>query len=239
MNVVHRTLLFIFTLWATSSAHAATLEPVDHVVELFTSQACSSCPPADTLLADFAKAPNLLALSYHVDYWNNLGWVDALAIPSANERQQAYAAALGSKVFTPQMVVNGQEQFVGSHEDDALAALARPAMPGSLALQLDGNALHLNLPATASDITAWLVTYRWGTVQTDVKSGENAGRKLVNTNPVIDIRPLPAAPVTGVYVIPNDVLESVDINPTVSYAVIVQHGSAGIILAAAKLVSSQ
>ena len=213
-----------------------TLQPVDHVVELFTSQSCSSCPPADELLTDFVKARNLLVVSHHVDYWNHLQWQDTFSSPAATARQQAYAAQLGSKVFTPQMVVDGQDQFVGSHEDEALAALARPPLPNSLAMQLDGQALRLNFPVPANT-TVWLVTYRRGTVSTDIKTGENAGRKLPTTNPMMSMNPLLATPVAGVFAVPEEMLQAVAApsTPPIGYAIIVQQGDAGIILAAAKL----
>ncbi len=104
------------------------------VVELFTSEGCSSCPPADALLAELAAqarkdGTNVLCLALHVDYWDNLGWKDLLADPAYSARQHAYAGAAGTRrVYTPQMIVNGTEELVGSD-----APRVRKAIKGALA----------------------------------------------------------------------------------------------------------
>src|SRR5271165_1705051 len=88
------------------TAAAAGAAPVPTVVELFTSQGCSSCPPADQLLGELAKRPDVIALAYHVDYWNQLGWTDRFSASDFTKRQRAYARKMGSSnVYTPQMVV--------------------------------------------------------------------------------------------------------------------------------------
>ena len=95
------------------------------VVELFTSQGCSSCPPADALLALLDKDPDVLVLSEHVDYWNHLGWRDPFSSSAHSARQQAYARRFGQDgPYTPQMVVDGRVQFVGSDARRARAAIA-------------------------------------------------------------------------------------------------------------------
>ena len=89
-------------------------QPAPVVVELFTSQGCSSCPPADALLAELAGAEGVIALALHVDYWDYLGWTDSFAAPKHTERQRAYAKAAKSRtIFTPQMVVQGSERLKG------------------------------------------------------------------------------------------------------------------------------
>src|SRR5262245_48953789 len=90
------------------------------VVELFTSEGCSSCPPADRLLADLAKRPGVYALEFHVDYWNSLGWRDPYSAAAYSDRQRMY----GDDIYTPQMVVNGTNLFVGSNRARAEAAIA-------------------------------------------------------------------------------------------------------------------
>ena len=94
------------------------------VVELFTSQGCSACPPADALLGELARRDDVIALAFHVDYWNRLGWRDPFALPLAATRQRRYAQALGSAVFTPQAIVGGQRSAVGSDRTRLLDALA-------------------------------------------------------------------------------------------------------------------
>src|SRR5437588_2852004 len=114
----------ILALFGTGSARAA--EPVRGVVELFTSQGCSSCPPADRYLAELAKDPSLVVLSWPVDYWDYIGWKDTFASPAFTARQKAYAAARrDDQVYTPQAVIDGVTHAVGNDRDvvqDAIAA---------------------------------------------------------------------------------------------------------------------
>src|SRR5438876_198466 len=118
---------------------AAAERPI--VVELFTSQGCSSCPPADALLAELADRPGILALSFHVDYWDRLGWKDPFSSPAATRRQQRYADLLGlATVYTPQIVVDGKWQAVGSDRAEVERALGsargrRDEVPVALAVE--------------------------------------------------------------------------------------------------------
>ena len=113
----------VVTLDTVSGGRSASLlfcglrlaEPPRAVVELFTSQGCSSCPPADALLADLARQPDIVALSFPVDYWDYLGWKDTLAHSAFTARQKAYAHSRSDRqVYTPQMIVNGKKPCIGS-----------------------------------------------------------------------------------------------------------------------------
>ena len=103
-----------FVAVAGPSALAGDTKPVG-VVELFTSQGCSSCPPADAVLGELSKQGNLVALSYHVDYWNYLGWEDTFSSKQSTDRQYEYARTLGRKsVYTPQVIINGRDHINGA-----------------------------------------------------------------------------------------------------------------------------
>jgi len=111
---------------AARGAEPAAVSPV--VVELFTSQGCSSCPPADALLAELTGRPDVVALSFHVDYWDYIGWKDPYASPQYTARQQRYTQALNLRyVYTPQIVVDGRADVVGSHRAEVLAAIETAA----------------------------------------------------------------------------------------------------------------
>ena len=122
-------LLHLLSLAAACNA-SATAPQGFAVVELFTSEGCSSCPPADRLLADLASEAEragtpVFTLSFHVDYWNHLGWADPFSQAAFTERQRRYAGALGGGVYTPEMVVNGSQGFVGSQSGTARAAVRK------------------------------------------------------------------------------------------------------------------
>lgn len=176
----------LLALAALSASPAVAAErPV--VVELFTSQGCSSCPPADALLATLADRPEVLALAFHVDYWNRLGWADPFSSTWATARQNAYAEQMGSsQVYTPQAVVDGGRDVVGSDHaalDSAIAAARRdPSVP--LTLTAADAALQVAVdPAAPADAVLWLVGFD-DRHETPVRRGENAGRTLVDRNVV-------------------------------------------------------
>jgi hypothetical protein len=157
------------------------------VVELFTSQGCSSCPPADKFLGELAMQPGILALSFHVDYWDYIGWKDPYASHQATQRQRKYAHIFDiGYVYTPQMVVQGTTQAVGSDRSDVEAAIQhlrqkRPAHPSvSLERHGDGSlAVHVGAGETQAPATVWLVCFDRHH-ETDVPSGENAGERLTD-----------------------------------------------------------
>jgi hypothetical protein len=167
-----------------SSAQAQTRA----VVELFTSQGCSSCPPADKLLGELANDPSLVAISVPIDYWDYLGWKDTLANPRNTARQKAYAHVRGDgQVYTPQAVVNGSIHTLGSDRAaiEHAIELARAGTPGSLlplSLAVADGRINLNLPqANDGPAEAWL--YGLTKVATiAIGRGENKGRTITYRN---------------------------------------------------------
>src|SRR5215470_2470293 len=122
-----------------SATSAQDKPPV--VLELFTSQGCSSCPPADALLGELAQRPGIVALAFHVDYWDYIGWKDPYASPTNTQRQHDYAVALGlHMVYTPQMVVDGRTDVVGSERGDVETAIGRAAAGPKLAISIEKDA---------------------------------------------------------------------------------------------------
>ncbi len=172
---------------AESSSSGAAVQPV--VIELFTSQGCSSCPPADALLGELAERADVIALSLHVDYWDYIGWRDPYGSPQNTERQRAYAEELGLRyIYTPQMVIDGRYDVVGSRRDEVLASLEKAAKRRKpVAVEfVPSNGGTVVIPAGhAPDrgATIWLAIFDEG-YETRVKRGENAGRTIRNANVV-------------------------------------------------------
>ncbi|MGE3459702.1 MAG: DUF1223 domain-containing protein [Kofleriaceae bacterium] len=149
------------------------------VVELFTSQGCSSCPPADRLLSKLARNGDLAPLSFHVDYWDDLGWADPFASPAWTARQRAYAQSLGEdRVFTPQLVIGGTQSVVGSNERAVSAALAKAARPARLPITSKWERDALTVTTTAPGDADVFVAVWQATTTTQVARGENAGAQL-------------------------------------------------------------
>lgn len=168
------------------------------VAELFTSQGCSSCPPADELLGELAHQPDILPLAMHVDYWDYIGWKDTFARPEHTKRQKAYAYAFGTKsIYTPQMVIGGIEQAVGSHVMKVMEILHQHQMAVgrvNLQRQADGAEQIVRVESTSNlplpkVIYAQMVRFQpQATVA--IKRGENAGRSITSTNIVTEIHAL-------------------------------------------------
>ena len=186
--MIGRKLMFASAMMAAGLGQPAqAAEPVA-VVELFTSQGCSSCPPADALLGELAKRDDVIALSLHVDYWDYIGWKDSFASKEMTARQRSYARSLrASGVYTPQAVVGGAAHAVGSDRAalTALLAQAKRAASLPLALERDGPNAILDLPAAAKPVaaTVWLVEYD-ARHEVAIARGENAGQKLAYHNVV-------------------------------------------------------
>ncbi|HEX3350292.1 MAG TPA: DUF1223 domain-containing protein [Acetobacteraceae bacterium] len=158
------------------------------ILELFTSEGCSSCPPADAVLRDLARTrADVLPLAFHVTYWDYLGWHDPFALQAATQRQRAYAAALPSDVYTPQLVVDGRTDVVGSDRPATLAAIRRAASADAAAvpvtLRRDGNEAVIEIAAgTAAPGTTVLLVGYDPEHTTSIGRGENGGRTLVEAN---------------------------------------------------------
>ena len=164
------------------------------VVELFTSEGCSTCAPANEYLRELSARRNLLPLSFHVDYWDYTGWKDRFADPAFAERQRAYAAARGkSMMYTPQMVIAGAIESVGTDRkavEKALKKADRRHTMYDLSLAKDPQGgIHLGLPQAALSVPAslWLVTYVYQGA-TDIEAGENRGKHMITTNVVRTLR---------------------------------------------------
>jgi hypothetical protein len=170
---------------AVANASAET-RPV--VVELFTSQGCSSCPPADAVLAELAPRKDVLALGFHVDYWDSLGWKDPLSTPGATGRQNEYAAQFGRhEVYTPQVVVDGQHQAVGSNRGAVLQAISQSdrTSVAPVIFAADGKSVAIGAGSGQGKV---LVIRYVRSRTTQVQRGENAGRTAIDVNGVESFR---------------------------------------------------
>jgi hypothetical protein len=162
------------------------------VVELFTSQGCSSCPPADAMLLELARRGDVVALGYHVDYWDYLGWKDTLASPENTERQKQYVKALGKRsVYTPQAVVNGRVRVKGAKRDSVVSAIAEMENTER------GLSVGINVTRTAESVVidaaaapsgqgnAHLVLVHFEPEKpVKIERGENIGQTITYANPV-------------------------------------------------------
>jgi hypothetical protein len=168
------------------------------VVEMFTSQGCSASPPADALLAELGRQPGIVALSLNVDYWDYLGWRDTLATADCTQRQRDYAARRGDgRVYTPQAVVNGRTEMLGSDRGGLMAAIGRErgrdAKPVPVWLSSGEREVRVEIGAAPSEevrrnATIWVATMVPRAV-VDIERGENAGRTGTYTNVVRKIVP--------------------------------------------------
>ena len=187
-------LTFSLAALAASLAAAAPVpagEPPKAVVELFTSQGCSSCPPADRVLSELAREPDVIALSLPVDYWDYLGWKDTLASPAFSARQRAYSGVRGDRqVFTPQMIVNGKVSCVGSDRAQIGRSMARAAggrerLPVRIDLAESGPTLTIDVgradgPASGE---VWVLPIAKAR-EVAIGRGENKGRSVTYANVV-------------------------------------------------------
>ena len=169
---------------------AATAQAEKHkvLVELYTSQGCSSCPPADKYLTELAKRDDVIALALHVDYWDYIGWKDELADPAYSQRQSGFAHASGrTMIYTPQMIIAGQDHVVGSKRNEVLGLISKYGKNRQVVdLDISRQGDRLTIDATASQnglpqMDVQVVRYiREQSV--DIRRGENAGKQISYTN---------------------------------------------------------
>ena len=174
-------------IWAQPQDARADTQPV--LVELFTSQGCNSCPPADAFLGELADRDDVIALSMHVDYWDYLGWRDVFASPGHSKRQRAYAATMAERmVYTPQIVVQGAEAMVGSHTAKVNDAILRHGVKEAVAtidVSLRGDRLVADI-SSASEAANGRVLMVWfnRAESVEIRAGENRGKKITYHNVV-------------------------------------------------------
>ena len=194
---------------AQSGAAVSAMQRVPVLVELFTSEGCSDCPPADALLAQLdAKQPvanaEAIVLSEHVTYWDHLGWRDPFSLDAATERQAEYVRQFGlDSSYTPQMVVDGSTQFVGGNGGALLAAVTRAAAHPKQALSIEGarwtsaDAAEFSVHGVAESGTRIIAVLAENATHSEVARGENAGRALHHVAVVRVFKEFPAASLDG------------------------------------------
>lgn len=217
--------------------------PVSAVIELFTSQGCSACPPADQLLESYANRRDVMALSLPVDYWDYLGWEDTLASKKNSERQRAYAKLRGDgAVYTPQVVVNGAGHAVGSDRSQIERQIAKTAMafaakrvpmrfwraPGMVIVEIAAE----NGMGESKQATIWLAPVE-DVVEVEIKRGENLGKKLKYYNVVHELTPIGVW--TGKAMRIQIAMQPFIKPGNMHYAVLMQEGTTGPIIGAAWL----
>jgi hypothetical protein len=215
---------------ATSAASAADANHPT-VVELFQSQGCSSCPPANANLNALSQRPDVLALSFAVTYWDSLGWKDTFAKAQFTDRQYAYAHAMrDGNVYTPQIVVNGRLAGVGAERGEMEALIRKGERAAGPAVAItDGSAEIGAAPAPSAPADVWLVRYEPRTIDVPVLRGENAGKTLAHRNIVRELVRLGSwSGAAQRYALPPAT------DPGLASAILIQAQGAGPILAAAK-----
>jgi len=169
-------------------------------IELFSSQGCSSCPPADAFMGELIQRPDIVGVSMNVDYWDYLGWRDTLASAAFTRRQKEYADRRGDgRVYTPQMVINGRAHAVGSHKQDVLSEVERQiAVPDTYFVSIEvssrGGELHVDVAGGPTDriiqsSTVWVMSIE-PKVSVEIRRGENTGRTIDYFNVVRQMTPI-------------------------------------------------
>ncbi|WP_378175319.1 DUF1223 domain-containing protein [Aquimarina sp. SS2-1] len=187
-----RNLLILLTITFSPFAVAQSDDKSVVVMELFTSQGCSSCPPADELLEEIKNSyenNNVFVLSYHVDYWNRLGWKDPFSTEAFSDYQRVYARQFNSRsIYTPQLVINGSEHFTGSNRAKAFAAIEKYTQSGKSNtikisdLKKDNNKIVLAYDVNGEDFNQITIALVVAKRITEIGRGENRNRTLTNAN---------------------------------------------------------
>lgn len=230
---MRRLFLAVVAGFGLASGAVAQNDPV--VVELYTSQGCSSCPPADAILSELAGRDDVIPLALHVDYWDYIGWADSFADPNHTRRQKAYARAAGERtIYTPQMIVDGQDHVVGArpmHLAELIQAHAAQKEAVDLSLVREGDRLRITAKAehpVASPLMVQLVRYE-PEATVEIGRGENAGHTYTYFNIVTSWEVIGAWDGTGDFELEAPVSGD---RPVV---VIIQERGPGRVLAAARL----
>ncbi len=217
---------------------AALLAPAAHaadaahptVIELFQSQGCSSCPPANANVNALSQRADVLALSFAVTYWDGLGWKDVFAKPQYTDRQWDYARAFGhAQVWTPQVIVNGRADITGTRTAPLAALIAATDRGnGGPAVDIAGTSVTVS-GTTAKPVDVWLVRYEPRAIEVSIKAGENGGKTLPHRNIVRELVKLGRwSGGKASFTLPAAKL------PGLATAAFVQSGTGGPILAAAR-----
>lgn len=219
-----------FTLLAGLTTVSPAMAGGPVLIELFTSQGCNSCPPADAYLGDLARRKDVVALAFHVDYWDYIGWKDPFADAAWTQRQRQYSRALRTtQIYTPQMVIDGSEHAVGSDRgavERLIGGAAKRERP-SVALKRAADGLELKVFGQGEG-EIWIVGYD-PRHETRVQRGENAGRTLAEFNVVRGIRRVDAwkgGPL-------DRTLAAGELPPGAAHAALIQETGLGRVLAVA------
>ena len=229
-----RVIALVIGMWALAAgAVGAADRPV--VVELYTSQGCSSCPPADKILAELADRDDVIALAFHVDYWDYIGWKDIFADPSYTLRQRNYARVAGARsIYTPQMIVDGQDHVVGTKPMKLAEHIEEHRdrkTPVTLKLTRDGDVVRIRARSTSrfsNGSTVRVATYS-PEETVSIKRGENAGRTLTYHNVVRGLTDVSTWDGNGEF------KASVKVSGNAPIVVLIQEGHHGPMLAASRL----
>ncbi|MBP7757998.1 MAG: DUF1223 domain-containing protein [Alphaproteobacteria bacterium] len=227
-------ILYPFGVRAEETFEVKAKTPV--VIELFTSQGCSSCPAADKFFEQLAGQENVIALSCHVSYWNLGSWTDTLSQDFCDIRQHGLASLDNPpKIYTPQMIMNGMNPFIGSRPDDIKSAIsaARNQEVQPIAITRNEKILRYELPEAAiktpKGFRLWMYGYK-KSVSEDIKAGENGGLKVHYVNAAVtydNLGPWEGDPITSAAIVPQE-----DVDGVVIFA---QAGGYGRIVAAGKI----